>query len=132
MQSALIVAQVAVSVVLLVGAGLLLLSFYRLQQVDPGFRGESVMSAEVFGNFTKYPDPQSLRRLYVSLLERLESTPGVTGAAITNAVPLDALQPGQTRFAGAAGAPTARLTNGRPTDVRVASPGIFRRSACRC
>ena len=88
LQGVLIVAQVAVSVVLLVGAGLLLLSFYRLQSVDPGFNGDRVMSAEVFGNFTKYPDAQSQRRLYVSLLERLESTPGVVSAAVTNGVPL--------------------------------------------
>jgi predicted permease len=124
LQNALIVAQVAVSVVLLVGAGLLLLSFYRLQQVDPGYRGESVMSAEVFGNFTKYPDGPSLRRLYVSLLERLESTPGVTGAAITNAVPMDAIQPGQTRFevrGRTYGSPDERPT----ADLRVASPGYF-------
>jgi predicted permease len=124
LQSALIVAQVAVSVVLLVGAGLLLLSFYRLQQVNPGYRGESVMSAEVFGNFTKYPDGASLRRFYVSLLERLESTPGVTGAAITNAVPMDAIQPGQTRFevrGRTYGSPDERPT----TDLRVASPGYF-------
>jgi putative ABC transport system permease protein len=123
-QSALIVAQVAVSVVLLVGAGLLLLSFYRLQQVDPGYRGESVMSAEVFGNFTKYPDAVSLRRLYLSMLERLESTPGVTGAAITNAVPMDVIQPGQTRFevrGRTYGSPDERPT----TDLRVASTGYF-------
>jgi putative ABC transport system permease protein len=123
-QSALIVAQVAVSVVLLVGAGLLLLSFYRLQQVDGGYRGESVMSAEVFGNFTKYPDPPSLRRLYVSILERLESTPGVVGAAVTNAVPMDAIQPGQTRFA--IRTRTYASPDERPTtDLRVASPGYF-------
>ena len=123
-QSALIVAQVAVSVVLLVGAGLLLLSFYRLRQVDPGYRAESVMSAEVFTNFTKYPDAQSQRRLYVSLLERLESAPGVTGAAITNAVPMDVLQPGQTRFA--VNGRTYNTPDERPTtDVRIASPGYF-------
>ena len=124
LQSALIVAQVAVSVVLLVGAGLLLLSFYRLQQVDPGYRGESVMSAEVFGNFTKYPNGQTLRRMYVSLLERLQSTPGVTSAAITNAVPMDAIQPGQTRFevrGRTYGSPDERPT----TDLRVSSPGYF-------
>ena len=124
LQSALIVAQVAVSVVLLVGAGLLLLSFYRLQQVDPGYRGESVMSAEVFGNFTKYPDGASLRRMYVSLLERLQSAPGVSGAAITNAVPMDAIQPGQQRFevrGRTYGSPDERPT----TDLRVASPGYF-------
>jgi predicted permease len=124
LQSVLIVAQVAVSVVLLVGAGLLLLSFYRLQQVDPGYRGESVMSAEVFGNFTKYPNGATLRRMYVSLLERLQSTPGVTGAAITNAVPMDAIQPGQTRFQlrdRTYASPDERPT----TDLRVASPGYF-------
>ena len=123
-QGALIVAQVAVSVILLVGAGLLLLSFYRLQQVDPGYRGESVMSAEVFGNFTKYPQALQLRRLYVSILEKLESTPGVTGVAVTNAVPMDAIQPGQTRFeirGRTYGSPDERPT----TDSRVVSPGYF-------
>jgi putative ABC transport system permease protein len=124
LQGALIVAQVAVSVVLLIGAGLLLLSFYRLQQVDPGYRAESVMSAEVFGNFTKYPPGGAIRDLYVSLLERLQAVPGVTGAAITNAVPMDTLQPGQTRFAirgRTYDTPEARPT----TDVRIASPGYF-------
>jgi predicted permease len=123
-QRALIVAQVAVSVVLLVGAGLLLLSFYRLQNVDPGFRPERVMAAEVFGNFTKYPDATSLRRLYVSILERLESAPGVTAAAVTNAVPLEGLQPGQTRFQ--IEGRTYNAPEERPVaDVRVASPRLF-------
>ena len=123
-QGALIVAQVAVSVVLLISAGLLLHSFYRLQSVDPGFRGDRVMSAEVFGNFTKYPDPQSLRRLYVSVLERLESSPGVVSAAVTNAVPLAGLQPGQTRFQ--IQGKTYNAPEDRPTaDVRVASTKYF-------
>jgi len=74
------------------------MSFYRLQNVDPGYRGDRVMSAQIFGNFTKYPDAQSQRRLYTSVLERLESSPGVVSAAITNGVPLAAFQPGQTRF----------------------------------
>jgi predicted permease len=124
LQNALIVAQVAVSVVLLVGAGLLLLSFYRLQQVDPGYRTESTMTAEVFGNFTKYPNGPSVVRLYTSLLERLQAVPGVTGTAITNAVPLDVLQPGQTRFqvrGRAYSSPDEQPT----TDVRIASPGYF-------
>ncbi|HEX4913290.1 MAG TPA: ABC transporter permease, partial [Vicinamibacterales bacterium] len=49
MQGALIVAQVAVSVVLLVGAGLLLASFYRLQRVETGYRSDGVLSAQIFG-----------------------------------------------------------------------------------
>jgi predicted permease len=124
LQGALVAAQVAVSVVLLVGAGLLLLSFFRLQQVDDGYQGESVMSAEVFGNFTKYPDAAALRRLYVGLLERLQGTPGVTGAAVTNAVPMDAIAPGQTRFQ--VRGRTYSTPDERPaTDVRVASPDYF-------
>ena len=109
---------------LLVGAGLLLMSFYRLQRVDAGYRGDRVMSAEIFGNFTKYPDPQSLRRLYVSVLERLESSPGVVSAAVTNGVPLAGLQPGQTRFQ--IRGKTYDTPESRPTaDVRVSSPKYF-------
>jgi putative ABC transport system permease protein len=123
-QRALIVVQVAVSVVLLVGAGLLLLSFYRLQNVEPGFQTTRVMSAEVFGNFSKYPNAPALRRLYLSLLERLESSPGVVSAAVTNAVPLAGLQPGQTRFQ--IQGRTYDTPESRPTvDVRVASTKYF-------
>ena len=124
LQRALIVAQVAVSVVLLVGAALLLLSFYRLQSVDAGYRGDRVLSAEVFGNFTKYRDAQSLRRLYVSVLQRLEGMPGVVSAAVTNAVPLAGIQPGQTRFQ--IQGRTYDDPDQRPTaDVRVASEKYF-------
>jgi predicted permease len=123
-QSALIVAQVAVSVVLLISAGLLLLSFYRLQNVDAGYRGDRVMSAEVFGNFTKYPDAQSLRRLYVSLIERLESSPGVISAAVTNGLPLAGTQPNQTRFQ--IQGKTYAVPEDRPSAaIRVASPKYF-------
>jgi putative ABC transport system permease protein len=124
LQGALIVAQVAVSVVLLVSAGLLLLSFYRLQRVDPGFRGDRVMTAEIFGNFTRYPNAQTLRRLYVTVLERLESSPGVVSAAITNGVPLAGIQPGTTRFQ--IQGRTYNAPEERPTaDVRAASPRYF-------
>jgi putative ABC transport system permease protein len=123
-QSALIVAQVAVSVVLLIGAGLMLLSFYRLQNVESGFNGERVMSAEVFGNFTKYPDGQSQIRMYTAILERLESTPGVTSAAVTNGLPLSGLVPGNTRFQIAGR--TYDTPDQRPiASIRVASPKYF-------
>jgi predicted permease len=97
-QNALVVAQVAVSVVLLVGAGLLLSSFYRLQNVDPGYRTDRVMSAELFTNFSKYPDADSQRAFYLPLIERLQIQPGVLSVAVTNAVPLRASQPGSAAF----------------------------------
>ena len=93
-QAALVVAQVAVSVVLLVGAGLLMASFYRLQRVDPGYSGDRVMSAELFTNFSKYPNVDTQRRFYLPLIERLEGQPGVVSVAVTNAVPLRVTQPG--------------------------------------
>jgi putative ABC transport system permease protein len=124
MQSALIVAQVAVSVVLLVGAGLLLTSFYRLQQVDAGYRSDGVLSAQVYGNFSRYGNINALRRLYMPILDQLEGQPGVVSAAITNAVPLAGAAPGTTRFDI-----EGRVTddpNLRPTtDVRVASDRYF-------
>jgi predicted permease len=92
--------------------------------VDDGYQGENVMSAEVFGNFTRYPNGESQRRMYVSLLDRLQATPGVTGVTITNAVPMDTIAPGQTRFQ--VRGRTYSSPDERPaTDVRIASPGYF-------
>ena len=126
LQRALIVVQVAVSVVLLVGAGLLLTSFYRLQSVDPGYKADRVMSAELFTtNFTKYPNAEAQLRFYVPLVERLEALPGVMSAAITNAVPLRTSQP----FTGAFQIEGRVVDdpNKRPqADARIVSAGFFK------
>ncbi len=123
-QSALIVAQVAVSVMLLVGAGLLLASFFRLQRVETGYRSDGVLSAQIFGNFSRYPNINAQRKLYLPVLERLQAQPGVSAAAITNAVPLGAGAPGTTRFDI-----EGRVMDDpdrRPTaDVRAATPQYF-------
>jgi putative ABC transport system permease protein len=124
MQGVLIVAQVAVSVVLLVGAGLLLTSFYRLQQVDAGYRSDGVLAAEVYGNFSRYGNINALRRLYLPILERLDAQPGVVSAAITNAVPLAGAAPGTTRF-DIEGRLADDLNLRPTTDVRVASDKYF-------
>jgi putative ABC transport system permease protein len=125
LQSALIVAQVAVSVVLLIGAGLLLASFYRLQTVDPGYQGDRVMSAELFTNFSKYPNVDTQLRFYLPLIERLESQPGVVSVAVTNAVPLRATRPGAAAFQI-----EGRVNddpNSRPTaDARIVSASFFK------
>jgi predicted permease len=124
-QSALVVAQVAVSVVLLAGAGLLIASFYRLQRVDPGYNGDRVMSAELFTNFSKYPNVDTQRRFYLPLIERLEAQPGVVSVAVTNAVPLRVAQAGNAAFQI-----EGRVEDNperRPTaDARIVSAGFFR------
>jgi putative ABC transport system permease protein len=123
-QGALIVAQVAVSVMLLVGAGLLLASFFRLQRVETGYRSDGVLSAQIYGNFSRYPNITTQRKLYLPVLERLQAQPGVNSAAITNAVPLGPGAPGTTRFDI-----EGRVVDDperRPTaDVRVATPQYF-------
>ena len=123
-QSGLIVAQVAVAVVLLIGAGLLLHSFYRLQHVDPGFQTDRVLSAEVFGNFTKYPNSDTLRRFYVDVLSRLERAPGVVSVAMTNGVPLSGLEPNRAgfRLEGRAGDNAGMMPT---SSVRIASDAYF-------
>ena len=124
LQGALIVAQVAVSVMLLIGAGLLLASFYRLQQVNPGYRSDGVLSAQVYGNFSRYGTIDALRRLYLPILERLDGQPGVVSAAITNAVPLAGAAPGTTRF-DIEGRVTDDPDRRPTTDVRIASDRYF-------
>ena len=132
MQGALIVAQVAVSVVLLVGAGLLLASFYRLQQVDPGYRADRVMSAEVFTNFSRYPQRRRAScRFYLPLSSGSKGEPGVVSVAVTNAVPLARGAAGQPPFQiegrvdGRSGRAADRRR--RASSARVSS----RRLACR-
>jgi len=123
-QSGLIVLQVAVSAVLLIGAGLLLTSLYRLQRVDPGYRADRVMSAEAFPNFTKYPQAQMAVNFYEAALRKIEARPGVVAVAVTNAVPLSAITPGANPVL--IKGETDEATEKRPTaDVNVASPGYF-------
>ena len=122
-QSGLIVVQVAVSVVLLVSAGLLLVSFYKLQQVDPGYRTDRVLSADAFGNFSKYPNGAALLKFYVPLIERLQQQPGVVAAAVTNAVPFTGA-PGSTPFQ-IEGRPEDNPDRRPTADINIASPQYF-------
>jgi putative ABC transport system permease protein len=124
LQNALIVAQVAVSVVLLVGAGLLLSSFYRLQKVDPGYRGDRVMSAEAYGNFSTYQTAETLIHVYDAIVERLRAEPGVVSVAVTNAVPLSATQPNSAAFQ-IEGRATDDSDRRPAADVRIITPEYF-------
>jgi putative ABC transport system permease protein len=123
LQRILIVAQVAFAVVLLVGAGLLLATVYRLQKVDLGYHGDRVISAEVFTNFTKYPTAAKQIAFYDATLRRFAATPGVVSAAITNAVPLSAITPGANplMFKGEGDTADARRT----ADVNISTPGYL-------
>ena len=84
----LVLGEVALALVLLVGAALLLRSFGRLQQVDTGFNPEGVLTLRVMLPQTKYPEDPQLAAFYQQLTERVAAVPGVESSGITNAVPL--------------------------------------------
>ena len=88
LRSALLVSEVALALVLLVSAGLLVRTFYRLVTVDPGFRPDRVVTFELTLPSLKYPDPNHIVALYAKVLERLRSVPGVESAGIAESLPL--------------------------------------------
>jgi predicted permease len=89
LRGALVAAQVALTLVLLVGAGLLVKSFLRLLQVDPGFRTESVVTMEM--SPPEFEGEDSARRrasFYQQLIERAGALPGVTAIGGVNGLPM--------------------------------------------
>jgi putative ABC transport system permease protein len=84
----LVVAEVAVSLVLLIGAGLLVNSFVRLRSLDPGFSPENLLTMSVMLPQQKYPDHARRVAFFSELTSRVEALPGVRAAAVTNWIPL--------------------------------------------
>ena len=121
-RAALVVAQIAVSFVLLVGATLLLESFYRLASVPLGYAGDRVLTASYFGNFSRMQTAAEAHRVQSVMLERLRATPGVLSAAVTNAVPQTTAASNPTiAIEGRTPRPGLRLE----ADPNVASAGYF-------
>ncbi len=87
-RSLLIVAEVALSVVLLVGAGLLVRSFLAMQRVDPGYDGSDVLTFELSMPSGKYPGGPARRAFFRDLRGRLEALPGVTTVGLVSQLPL--------------------------------------------
>ena len=87
-QSALIVMQVALTLVLLVGAGLMLRTILRLWKVDPGFDTKSVIAFKVGVSHSLTKTPSSTRVTYQQLIERIRQIPGVQAADFTTSIPL--------------------------------------------
>ena len=83
----LVVAEVALGVVLLVTAGLLLRQFVALRSVDPGFTPDRLFTAAVSLQDARYPTGVEVNRLFDGTLERLERTPGISAAAVSQGVP---------------------------------------------
>jgi putative ABC transport system permease protein len=123
LRNGLVVAEVALSLALLVGAGLLIKSFWHLQQVELGFDARNVLSLDFIPSRAKHPYDSSAA-FYQQLLEKIQTLPGVKAAAIVNNAPLS----------GRRGAEVYKI-EGRPepksmadaivADYHVVSPGYF-------
>jgi putative ABC transport system permease protein len=124
-RSLLVMGQVAVSFVLLIGAGLMIRSFIKLQRVDAGYNADNVLTVSVPLNFSKYGNDKAVTIFFDRLTAKLEGQAGIQAIAVTSGAPLAPGRPSNTPFdieghVLAAGEP-------RPiADVNIASPDSFR------
>jgi putative ABC transport system permease protein len=130
LRRALLVGEIALAVVLVFGAGLLLRSFVRLLQVDPGFSARNVVAVSLDLPASRYPQrfPEwprwnEVRSFQTELLTRLSETPGIDSAAIALNTPLDS---GWTSRFTIEGRPEVSPGEQDEVRVRTVSPGYFR------
>lgn len=123
-RAALVVGQVALSLILLVGAGLLMKSFVRLQQVNVGFDPTDVQLISLRPPETRYPDAARLVTFYSTLLNRTAQMPGVQSAALVSSAPFAGPNSG-TGFI-VPERPPAPGTPAADADYRNVSPNYFR------
>lgn len=88
LDSWLVGAQVALSIMLLIGAGLLLKSFAHLLAVNPGFRPENLLTMRLSLSGQRYDSPEKMTHFYDALIERVRGTPGVRAAGLISNLPI--------------------------------------------
>ena len=122
-RQALIIGEVALSVVLLAGAGLLFRSFLHLQSVDTGFVSQQVLTARLTvagGTYTEHPH---FVKFYNQVLEKVSALPGVLDAGLINTLPLDK---GPTSAFRVEGRPVTTPDKWPGANYRVVTPNYFR------
>jgi predicted permease len=118
--SSLVVAEVAISAVLLVGSGLLLKSLYRLLSVDTGFTVSKLTTFYVFPDINRYDTEDKVLALHDRLRDALRAVPGVSSVGATSTPPIVGGNTSLLRVAGAPLAPLPYEANSRDID-----PGYF-------
>ena len=114
LRGALVIAEMALALLLLIGSGLLMKSFILLQRVDPGFNPDHVVTLRTILSRTPYPTPPHLVNFYTQLLDRVKATPGVQSAATISTLPLSGNQT-DTNF----------LIEGRPAPLPNQEPSAW-------
>jgi len=122
-RSSLVVSEVTLSLVLLIGAGLLIRSFERLADTNPGFRTNHLLTARLSLPVLQYREPAQIAAFYSQLHARLAALPGVTSAALANGVPFGAGSGGGSfNIVGRPWQPSEPVPD---VDRRIVSPGYF-------
>lgn len=120
----LVVAEVALSLVLLIGAGLLIRSYQRILAAHPGFNPVNVFSLRLTLPATKYPNQEAVAAFYQRALDRLKALPGVEAAATSYSLPMSTVA-----FAwepiGVEGYVPKNAQDTIMSNVRIVSPGYF-------
>ncbi len=122
-RQAFVVAEIALAVVLLVGAGLMIRSFGTLSGVNPGFDAHKVLTARVTVPVARYETDEKRVQFFANLVERLRAIPGVERAGAISFLPLSG--PGAATGFTIVGQPQPQAGQGPVTDVRVADNGYF-------
>jgi len=124
MRGVFVVAQLALSIVLLVGAGLLTRTLVKLQQVDLGFDTSNLLTMEFRLPATKYSQPQQISDFLTRAIAEIRSIPGVRNAALVRAVPLSGNSDARAYAVGGGAEPE----NGQAPilQLNTVSPGYFR------
>jgi len=125
----LVVAEVTLSLVLLVGAGLLLRSAVALQRAELGFRPDHVLTAEFRLPPARYPEPRVIAAFFRQTLERLRAVPGIESAALARAVPFSG-NGGSTTFQ-VEGEPEPPKGREPVAQLNIVSPDYFRTMGIR-
>ncbi len=122
LRSALVVMQIALSVVLLVGAGLMARSFLAIQRVDPGFQSDQVLTFKVSPGGERYGSPEAFNTFGRSLQAQLAAIPGVTAVGTVSHAPYDNVPNWGGPYVTERGADESRAPF---ADNRAVSPGFF-------
>jgi putative ABC transport system permease protein len=122
-RSALVVSEVALSLILLIGAGLVIRSFERLRTVNPGFEVQGLLTADVAVGQRKFPTPADQVRFFDQVLQRVRALPAVTSAGVVDDIPLNGN--GSHQPIAIEGKPAVAMSEQPEVDVRLISPGYM-------
>jgi putative ABC transport system permease protein len=122
-RSVLVVSEVALSLILLVGAGLMIRSFQMLHGVNPGFDSRNVLTMTAMVSRAKFPVPSQQIAFFEQVLQRVRTLPGVEAAGVGDDIPLD--NQGSHQPIAIEGRPTLPMSEQPEVDVRLVTPGYM-------